>query len=350
MNILITGGTGYIGSHIAEDLAKRGHQVAVLARGTSTGSTNAERLRELEALGVRVVNADLSKPGDLVKHVEATPYEVIVQGVCSFLEPSHSESLTIRAMDEVIAFAKGSRQLKQVIDLGNCLVLADAGKQAVPTEEFPCRPNTLHGKNKLLAEQRLQSSSLPWVILRIGQVYGGKGSSFDWVVLDGIRRGTLPLPGSGQNRVGLVHVEDVAQATRLVIEQQVRNLILNVSSDDVDVTQGQVFDCIADSFGVARPRRIPRPMALAYAWAIEQLARLQKKEPAFVPDMIKVLSGSWLLSIEKARNLLGYRPAYPKTLDGLKRAYAPVFEGKAEPFTPQGRLSAVRGVNPSQPA
>ena len=345
MNILITGGTGYIGSHIAMDLAKRGHQVTALARGTRSGTTTAERARELEALGVRIVSADLSKPGDLVQRLDAAPFEVIVHVVCSFLEPTHSESLTIRAIDEVLAFAKGSRNIKQVIDLGNCLVLADAGKTDIPTEEFPCEPNTQHGRNKLLAEQMLQRSGLPWVILRIGQVYGSKGSSFDWVILDGILRGTLPLPGSGKNRVGLVHVDDVAQATRLVIEQGHQNLILNVSSDDVEVTQGEVFDCVADAFGVARPQRIPHPIALTFAWVSEQMALIQKKEPELVPDMIKVLSGNWLLSIEKSKKLLGYKPAYPKTLEGIRKSYAQVFERKTEPFTPKGRLSNARGVN-----
>jgi nucleoside-diphosphate-sugar epimerase len=251
-------------------------------------------------------------------------------------------------MEEVVAFSQQCRRVKQVIDLGNCLVLADAGKRSIPDEEFPCKPNTLHGRNKLLAEQMLQNSGLPWVILRIGQVYGGIGSSFDWVILDGIRRGSLPLPGSGNNRVGLVHVEDVSQAACLVIEQGHQNLILNVSSADTEVTQGQVFDLIADSLGVKRPQRIPRPIALAYAWTVEQIARLQKKEPAFIPDMIKVLSGNWLLSIEKAERLLGYKPAYPLTLDGIRKAYAGVFAGKTEIFTPPQRWSEVRGVSTHQ--
>ncbi len=196
MDILITGGTGYIGSQIARDLVQHGHQVTVLAREMEKGVTSSERVSELQKLGIRVVAADLSKPGDIAKKLDPSKYEVIVQGVCSFLEPTTSESLTLRAMDEVVAFSQKCKRIKQVIDLGNCLVLADAGKFAVPDEGFPCRPNTLHGRNKLLAEQMLQKSGLPWVILRIGQVYGGIGSSFDWVVLDGVRRGTLPLPGN----------------------------------------------------------------------------------------------------------------------------------------------------------
>jgi len=344
MDILITGGTGYIGSQIARDMVKLGHQVTALAREATKGVTSSERVRELQEAGVRVVAADLSQSGDMLNKLNPADYDVIVQGVCSFLEPTTRESLTLRAMDEVIAFSQKCKRLKQVIDLGNCLVLADAGKQAIPDEEFPCRPNTLHGRNKLLAEQMLQKSGVPWVILRIGQVYGGKGSSFDWVVLDGVRRGSLPLPGSGNNRVGLVHVEDVSQATRLVIEQGHQNLVLNVSSADTQVTQGQVFDLVADSFGVPHAQRIPRPAALAYAWVAEQSALLRKKEPELVPDMIKVLSGNWLLSIDKARRVLGYKPTYPETLSGIRTAYADVFADRAPLFTPSQRWSEVRGT------
>ena len=345
MNILITGGTGYIGSYIAEELAQRGHQVTVLARGSQSGSTSEERLRELQSQGIKAVFANLSKPGDLQKKVYPNLFEIIVHGVCSFLEPTTSESLTLRAMEEVITFADGCENLKQVIDLGNVLVLADPGKNALLTEDSTCRPNTRHGHNKLSAERMLQNSGLPWVLLRIGQVYGGVGSSFDWVVLDGIRNGSMPLPCLGNNRVGLVHVEDVAQATRLVIEGGYQNLLLNVCSGDASVTQGEIFDLVADSFGVKRPARIPRPIALMYAWVTEQSARLKGEEPEFIPDMVKALSGNWIMSIEKAKRVLEYQPKYPKTLDGIRVAYANVFAGEAEPFVPKGRLSDVRGVS-----
>ncbi len=344
MDVLITGGTGYIGSQIARDLARRGHQVTALARPFKQGVTQAERIQDLQAAGVQIVGVDLAQPGDLSRQLDPDAYDVVVHGVCSFLEPTASESLTLRAMTEVVAFAQHAKRLKQVIDLGNGLVLADAGPRAVPDEAFPCRPNTRHGHNKLKAEHMLQTSGVPWVILRVGQVYGGRGSSFDWVVLDGVRRGTLPLPGDGNNRVGLVHVEDVSQATWRVIEQGHQDLILNVSSADTQVTQGQVFDLVADSFGVAHAQRIPRPVALAYAWVVEQTARVQGKEPAFIPDMIRVLSGNWLLSIEKATRVLGYAPGYPQTLDGIRAAYAEVFAGRVPLFTPPQRLSEVRGT------
>jgi nucleoside-diphosphate-sugar epimerase len=86
-------------------------------------------------------------------------------------------------------------------------------------------------------------------------------------------------------------------------------------------------------------------VALTYAWFVEKIADVRKTEPEFVPDMIRVLSGNWLLSIDKAQKVLGYQPAYPDTLDGIRAAYADVCAGKALPYVPAGRLTEVRGLN-----
>lgn len=84
MKVLITGGTGYIGSHIAEDLVQRGHQVDVVAREPQRGATTRERVRQLQAAGVRILTADLSKLGEYASKVDPSPYDVIVHGSCWF--------------------------------------------------------------------------------------------------------------------------------------------------------------------------------------------------------------------------------------------------------------------------
>ena len=78
MNILVTGGTGYIGSYIAEEMTGRGHNVTVVARGSKAGSTSATRLSELQAQGIKAVFADLSKPGELRTQLETKDFDVIV--------------------------------------------------------------------------------------------------------------------------------------------------------------------------------------------------------------------------------------------------------------------------------
>lgn len=344
MNILITGGTGYVGSHAALLLAKSGHDVSVVARGRKRGSSSAERLKQLREAGVEMVEADLSVSRDLRVKISPRDVDVIIHGVSSFLEPVGAQSLTIRSMKEAIFFARSCPGLLLFVDLSNNMPYGDTRLAKYGADEdFICRPNTVHGANKLAAEQILRDSELPWTILRISQIYGGVGSSFDWIMLDQIQKGKLPLPGNGQNRVGLVHIEDVCQAVSLAIEKQVIGQVLNVCSGDLSLTQGGLFGFLADRLRVKHPPQIPYPVALSYAFVVEKLAAMRGREPEVVPDMVRVMAMDRVLDIRKARELLGYRPTYPKTLTGLGEAYAEVFVGRIEPFVPAGRLRAVRG-------
>lgn len=350
MNILILGGTGYIGSHIALDLARGGHRVTVAARPPARGSSSAARMVELDAAGVAFVHADLSHPGELVAAADPSEVEVIVHGVCSFLEPAEdpqnpgSGSLTLRAMEEMLALAARCPRLVQAIDLSNNLVMEPQKPDDFPDEDYPCHPRTAHGRNKLKAERMLQESGLPWVILRLPQVYGGVGSSFDWIMVDPIRRKDFPVPCDGTNRISCVHVEDGVQAVRLVIEKGVRNRIYNVASGEQNLTLGQVFDEVARGFHLPPPMRLPRSVALAAMGTAERWARWRGQEPTLVADMVWTLANNRTLDIARARAELGYEPRYPDTLAGIRSSYAEIFAGRADPFTPPGRMAAAQGL------
>lgn len=339
MNILITGGTGYVGSRIALTLVRKGHSVKVVSRGVS----NPDRTRYLVSSGVETVFADLSRSRDLLIKVSPRDVDVIIHGVSGFLEPVGAQSLTVRSMEQAVRFAQACPSLSLFVDLSNNMPYGDTrAAEYGADEEFVCRPNTVHGANKLAAEQILRDSGLPSTIFRISQIYGGAGSSFDWIILDQIRRGKLPLPGNGQNRVGLVHIEDVCQAVPLVIEKPVVGEILNICSGDLSLTQDGLFGFLADRLRAKHPLQIPYPVALSYAFLAEKLAAMRGREPEVVPDMVRVMAMDRVLNISKARKLLGYRPNYTDSIIGLEEAYAEVFFGRANLFVPVGRLSAVR--------
>ncbi len=342
MNVLVVGGTGYIGSHVCLDLAGRGHRVTSVAR--RSGSTDPARAAQLEAAGVVLRHADLLRRGAL-NELDGGEFDVIVHGVCSFLEPATGESLTLRAAEEVVALAKRCPRRPLLVDLSSNLVYTPPAEGVLPNEDHPCSPETVHGRNKRAAEVMLQESGLPWVLLRIGQVYGGPGSSFDWVMVDPIRKQEFPVPCAGENRVALVHVDDVAQAVRRVIEGPVRNRAFNIASGDVALTLGQVFDEVARGFRLPSPRRLPLTGALVFAWFSEHGARLFGREPKLVVDMIRVLSANRSLDIARARVELGFEPAWPDTLAGIRAAYGPVFTGERPVFNPGGRLSAAMGTS-----
>jgi nucleoside-diphosphate-sugar epimerase len=174
-------------------------------------------------------------------------------------------------------------------------------------------------------------------------VYGGALSSFDWIMVDPIRRGAFPVPCDGRNRVCAVHVADVVQAVRRVVDRGVRDRVYNVASGERDLTLGAVFDAVARGFGLPPPRRLPRVVALAFMGAAERWARLRGREPAMVADMVRALAANRTLCIDRARRELGFEPEFPDTPAGIRQAYADVFAGRARAFTPGGRMAEVTG-------
>jgi len=251
--------------------------------------------------------------------------------------------LTIRAAEEVVALAKRCPRRPPLIDLSSNLVYTPPREGELPSEDHPCSPETVHGRNKRAAEVMFQESGLLWVLLRLGQVYGGPGSTFDWVMVDPVRKQEFPAPCAGDNRVALEHLENVVPAVRRMIHGSVRNRAFNIAVGDPALTLGQVFDEVAKGFRLPPPRRLPLAGALVYAWFSEHGARLLGREPKLVVDMIRVLSANRSLDISRARAELSFEPAGPDTLAGIRAAYGPVFTGERPVFNPGGRLSAALG-------
>lgn len=335
MHIFVTGGSGYAGSHLIDALVQEGHQVTTLARG-QIDYQPPER--------VTVLQGDLNDPGTLARVQAPQDVDAVFHLVSAFLEPPGA-SITVETTRNLVHYYRHNPP-PQLIYFSNNVVYGET-KGILATEAMACRPHTEHGRNKLAAEQVIQESGIPYTILRGTQFYGSdpkwNNSSFDWIVVNRIIDGGLPLVGGGKGqRVGMVHIADVVQGgMRSLHNEAALNQVFNICSGDASVTNRDVFHLIADEAGVKRPQEIPRRAAIVYAAITERLAALRKVEPSIMVDMIRVLFCDRVVSIEKARQRIGYDPMYPDTLAGLRSAYADIFaQGGTEASS---RWSDVRG-------
>jgi nucleoside-diphosphate-sugar epimerase len=320
-NVLVTGGSGYAGSHLVAALLNDGHNVTTLSRG---------QINTTHLGNVTVLNADLADPDALARVDAPQDMDVVYHLVSAFVE-APGKSLTVTATENLLRYYAGT-PLKQLIYFSNTCVYGDTRGRTASESDMP-RPNTAHGHHKLQAEKLVQASGHPYTILRGSQCYGsslpGVTSSFDWIVLGPVMRGELPLVNGGHDqRVGMVHIDDMTQIAILALNHaSAIGEVFNVCSGDSTVTNRDVFHFIAETAGVPPPREIPRAVALAYGWVAAKLARLRGTEPSFIPDMVRVLYSDRVFAIDKARDALGYVPQYPDTLTGLKVAYGKVLSG-----------------------
>lgn len=203
MKALVTGATGFVGSHLVEVLQQNGVEVTALAR-------SPERASALEALGVRVV------PGDLHNHEalqHATRDQSVIFHVAGAIA-ARGETEFLRANRDgtkhLVTAAEASSSARFI--LVSSLAAGGPSLRGLPLQgNEPPRPVTAYGRSKLEAERVVQESRLPWTIIRPPMVYGPRDREV-LKVFRLVRYGIAPVFGDGAQELSAVHGADLATA------------------------------------------------------------------------------------------------------------------------------------------
>jgi nucleoside-diphosphate-sugar epimerase len=203
MKALVTGATGFVGSHLTEALRRRGDDVTALARSASKAAA-------LAPLGVRVVPGDLHDRSALQQAVEGQDVVYHVAGVVA----ARSEA------DFLVANRDGTRNVAEAAERAGVsrLVFVSSMAAAGPTikgrplrGDEPPHPVTQYGRSKLAAEGVVTGSRLAWTIVRPPMVYGPRDQEV-LKVFRLARLGLAPVLGDGTQELSAVHGADLADA------------------------------------------------------------------------------------------------------------------------------------------
>ena len=203
MRALVTGATGFVGSHLAEALRERGDTVTALAR-------SARRAEALGPLGVAVVEGDLHDAAALARAVEGQDVILHVAGLVA----ARSEAEFLRANRDGTAnlLAAAERAGSPRFVLVSSMAAAGPAPRGRPLAGGePPRPVTAYGRSKLAAEQVVTAGRLPWTIVRPPAVYGPRDREI-LKVFRLARLGVAPVFGDGRQELTAVHGADLAGA------------------------------------------------------------------------------------------------------------------------------------------
>jgi nucleoside-diphosphate-sugar epimerase len=320
--IFITGATGLVGSHVAEEALKRGHRVRALVRPTSD-------TRWLDQWGVQTLVGDLEDSQALCAGVAGADWvlncaaKVGDWGTLDEFRRLNVEAL--RLLLEAACDAKPERFV-HVSSLG-----VYEGRDHFGTDEtVPPAATSLdaYTRSKTEAEALVldyhRQRGLPAAVVRPGFIYGERDRTVLPKLLLNLRRGSFAYFGSGQQVLNCIYVKNLVHGIFLAAEKPASiGEVFNLT-DGQPVTRKQFVGRVAELAELKPPTlHIPRGLAKLLANLVEGIARGRgaKNPPIINKARYKFLALNLDYSIEKARRVLGYQP--PFTFEqGIEQAMA----------------------------
>ncbi len=220
---LITGGAGFIGSHIAEALVQRGEQVRVLDNFSTGKRANISHLSELEVIEGDIRNVDVvrraTSGADYVIHQAA-----MVSVSQSMSDPAACHTVNVSSTLNLLNAAR-EFNVKRVVLASSCAVYGDNNDLPL-SEASATRPLSPYAASKLMGEVYCQTFyrayNVPTVCLRYFNVYGprqdpnGEYAAVIPKFMQRLQRGEAPIVyGDGRQTRDFVYVSDVARANLL---------------------------------------------------------------------------------------------------------------------------------------
>jgi UDP-glucose 4-epimerase len=228
MRIVITGGLGFVGSHLAEEFSKNGHKITILTKSFDKIS-NLKSQKQIQIEKIDVTNfqklgdsIDKNKP-DLIVHLAG--------------ETSHSKSFE-NPIDDIDSNSKSTLFLLEKIKnmkkkcafvLGSTFIVVGRPNKLPVTEDTPCNPTTLYGTNRLASEFYCKIYhnvyGINTKIFRITNSFGpreqtiSKKNAVNYLIHEAFNGKNITIYNEGKIFRDLIYITDVISGIKTIVNK-----------------------------------------------------------------------------------------------------------------------------------
>jgi dihydroflavonol-4-reductase len=296
---LVTGATGFIGSHLVEILIAQGWRVRCLVRSSSV-------LKWLPLDDVTLINGDVTTADDNLERAVRNVSTVFhLAGLTSAVDDESYTRINVEGTRNIVQAMQRSAPGALMVF---CSSLAAAGptRGVRPLNETDLPdPVSPYGFSKLTAERIVEESNLEYVIVRPPAVYGPRDTDI-LAAFKMAHRGVVFRVAPEDQLLSLVHVEDLARGFIQTVEREGRGLYY--MTDGMTHTWSALIENISRAVGT-RPRIVAVPYAIAdFIARSERLrASIMSSKPLLTPGrIIELTQSNWTCDDTRARLDLEY--------------------------------------------
>jgi nucleoside-diphosphate-sugar epimerase len=307
MTTLVTGASGFLGSHVAEQLSKRGQKVRALVRKSS----NTKFLQSLP--NVELAYGSIEDKASVLAASKGITGIVHAAGLVKARGPAEFRKVNTEGTENLLAAALAQKaQLKRFVLVSSQAAGGPSDALGTPKQVGQeTEPVTHYGRSKLAAEEaalRLKSE-LPITILRPPAIYGPRDQEI-LIFFKSVDKGVLPLTSPLEAKFSMIYGADCAAACLRALEADVPSGSVYYLDDGTPVTFETMIRSVEAAVGKRAWVRIPlpRPIVRTAALLTELYGRATNQAVMLTRDKCNELFNQWVCDSSKARTELDWQP------------------------------------------
>jgi len=321
MKVFVTGGTGFVGSHLIQRLAQDGHELCCLVRKTSD-------VRLLEEVGATLITGDVTDKASLLEGMEGCDWVANLANIYEFWVANRQiyTDVNVHGTRNVMECALEAG-VSKVAHVSTSVIY---GKPAdCPfTEESPVGPVRFseYAQSKydgdLIAWELYDQKGLPLIMIYPGAVVGPRDDKATGRYIQNLIRGRMPVRAFPDSILTWVHVRDVVETIVRALETK-DNLGEKYLAGKHQLSLQEMTEMVGDISGVPLPRiRLPDSLVKMGAALLTWLAKLTKRPPilGMSADQMRTMKEGLRFDGSKAERELGI--TYTPIRTGLEEAIA----------------------------